>query len=129
MSLSNTYETHVLNYLFTATSVTRPTSFFLALFTADPGEASISNECSTSGTAYARQAIAFTVSNNLATNSGAIEFPVATGSGFGTVTHLAVCSASTGDNIIASSALTASKAIGAGDVFRLPVGDLDITLE
>ena len=30
MSLSNTYETHVLNYVFTTTSVSRPTAWYLA---------------------------------------------------------------------------------------------------
>ena len=57
----------------------------------------------------------------------AIEFPTATAS-FGTVSHVAVFDASTGGNMIAYAALTASKAIDTGDVFRVPSGDLDITL-
>jgi len=36
MSFTNTYETHVLNYVFTATSVTRPTAWYIGLVTADP---------------------------------------------------------------------------------------------
>ena len=116
MSFSNTFETHVLNYVFTATSVTRPTAWYVALFTSNPAEDASGTEVSTSGTAYVRKTVSFTVSGNLATNSGAVEFPTATGSGFGTVTHIGVFDASTSGNLIAYSALSASKAIAAGDV-------------
>lgn len=128
MSFSNTFETHVLNYVFTATSVTRPTAWYLALFTSNPDEDASGTEVSTSGTAYARQSATFTVSGNTASNSAAIEYPTATAS-FGTVTHVGVFDASTGGNLIAYSALDTSKAISTGDVFRVPSGDLDITLD
>ena len=128
MSFSNTFETHVLNYVFTATSVTRPTAWYIALFTSNPAEDASGTEVSTSGTAYARQTVAFNVSGNLATNSAAVEFPTATAS-FGTVTHIGIFDASTSGNLIAYSALSASKAISTGDVFRVPAGDLDITLD
>jgi hypothetical protein len=128
MSFSNTFETHVLNYVFTTTSVTRPTAWYLALFTSNPAEDASGTEVSTSGTAYARQSATFTVSGNTASNSAAIEFPTATAS-FGTVSHVGVFDASTGGNLIAYSALDTSKAISTGDVFRVPSGDLDITLD
>ena len=127
MSFSNTFETHVLNYVFTATSVTRPTAWYLALFTSNPADDASGTEVSTSGTAYARQTAAFTVSGDTASNSAAIEFPTATAS-FGTVSHVAVFDAATSGNLIAYAALTSSKAIDTGDVFRVPSGDLDITL-
>jgi hypothetical protein len=128
MSFSNTFETHVLNYVFTTTSVTRPTAWYLALFTSNPAEDASGTEVSTSGTAYARQSAAFTVSGNTASNSAAIEFPTATAS-YGTVSHVGVFDASTSGNLIAYSALSTSKAIDTGDVFRVPSGDLDITLD
>lgn len=127
MSFSDTFETHVLNYVFTATSVTRPTAWYLALFTSNPADDASGTEVSTSGTAYARQTAAFTVSGDTASNSSAIEFPTATSS-FGTVSHVAVFDAATSGNLIAYAALTSSKAIDTGDVFRVPAGDLDITL-
>jgi len=127
MSFSNTFETHVLNYVFTTTSVTRPTAWYLALFTSNPADDASGTEVSTSGTAYARQSAAFTVSGDTASNSAAIEFPTATAS-FGTVSHVAVFDAATSGNLIAYAALTSSKAIDTGDVFRVPAGDLDITL-
>jgi len=128
MSFSNTFETHVLNYVFTTTSVTRPTAWYLALFTSNPAEDASGTEVSTSGTAYARQTATFTVSGNEATTSAAIEFPTATAS-YGTVTHVGVFDASTGGNLIAYSALSTSKAVGTGDVFRVPAGDFDLTLD
>ena len=126
MSLSNTFETHTLNYLFTATSVTRPTAWYVALFTSNPDEDASGTEVS--GGAYARQSVAFTVSNNTASNSAAIEFPTATAP-YGTVTHIGVFDASSGGNLIAYAALTTSKAIDTGDVMRINSSDLDVTLD
>ena len=128
MSLSNTFETHTLNYLFTTTSVTRPTAWYIALFTSNPDEDASGTEVSASGTAYARQSATFTVSGTEATNSAAIEFPTATAS-YGTVTHIGVYDAASAGNLIAYAALTTSKAIDTGDVLRLPANDLDITMD
>ncbi len=126
MSLSNTFETHTLNYLFTATSVTRPTAWYVALFTSNPDEDASGTEVS--GGAYVRQSVTFTVSGNTASNSAAIEFPTATAS-YGTVTHIGVFDASSGGNLIAYAALTTSKAIDTGDVMRIPASDLDVTMD
>jgi hypothetical protein len=128
MSFSNATETLVLNWLLTTGSATRPTSWHLALFTSNPAEDASGTEVSTSGTAYARQSAAFTVSGNTASNTSAIEFPTATAS-YGTVSHVGVYDASTGGNLLAYAALTTSKAIDTGDVLRVPAGDLDITLD
>ena len=128
MSFSNTTETLVLNWLLTGNAATRPTAWYLALYTAAPGEAGGGTEVTTVGTAYARQSAAFTVSGNTASNTSAIEFPIATAS-YGTVTHCAVHDAVSGGNLIAYATLTTSKAIGAGDILRVPAGDLDITLD
>ena len=128
MSFSNSTETLVLNWLLTAGSATRPTAWYLALFTSNPDEDGSGTEVSTSGTAYARQTAAFTVSGNTASNNAAIEFPTATAS-YGTVSHVGVYDASTGGNLIAYAALSTAKAIDTGDVLRVPAGDLDITLD
>ena len=126
MSFSDTFETRVLTWVFTNSSATRPTAWYVALFTSAPSDAGGGTEVS--GGAYARQAVTFSVSGNTATNSGAIEYPTAT-AGYGTVTHVGVFDASSGGNLIAYAALTASKTIDTGDVLRLPAGDLDVTLD
>lgn len=128
MSFSNEFETRALQWVFTTGSPTRPTSWYLALFTSNPDEDGSGTEVSTSGTAYAREAVTFTVSGNTATNSGAIEYATATAS-FGTVSHVGVYDASTAGNLIAYAALSSSKTIDTGDILRIPAGDLDITLD
>ena len=128
MSLSNTFETRVLTWLLTGDAVTRPSSFYVALFTSNPDEDASGTEVSTSGTAYARQSVSFTVSGNTASNSAAIEFPTATAS-YGTVTHIGVFDASTAGNLIAYAALSTSKAIDTGDVLRISSAELDVTLD
>jgi len=125
MSFSNTYETNVLTWTFTTGAVTRPTAWYIGLFTSDPGEAQGGTEVS--GGSYVREAVTFTVSGDTATNSAAIEWPVATAN-WGTITHIAVYDASTSGTQIAYAALTSSKTISTGDVLRIPAGDLDITL-
>jgi hypothetical protein len=128
MSLSNLFETRVLTWLLTGDAVTRPSSFYVALFTSNPDEDASGTEVSTSGTAYARQSVSFTVSGNTASNSAAIEFPTATAS-YGTVTHIGVFDASTSGNLIAYAALSTSKAIDTGDVLRINSAELDVTLD
>jgi hypothetical protein len=127
MSFTNAFETDVLEWALTTTSVTRPTAWYVALFTSDPTDTG-SAGTELSGSAYARVAATFTVSGDTATNSGAVEFSAATGS-WGTVTHIGIYDAASAGNILVHAALTSSKVIDTGDVFRIPAGDLDITLD
>ena len=128
MSFSNFLETEILDHVFGAAAYTAPGTMYLALYTTAPGEAGGGTEVSASGTAYARQSVAFTVSGNTASNTGAVEYPTATDD-FGTVTHVGVMDALTSGNLMAYAALASSKTIATGDVFRVPAGDLDITLD
>ena len=79
MSLTNAFETSTLKYLLTTDSVTRPTSWYVGLFTSDPTDTGAAGT-EVSGSAYARTAATFTVTNDTATNSASIEFPAANGS-------------------------------------------------
>lgn len=126
MSFSNYLETKILDHTFGGTAYTAPTTLYLAIHTSNPAEDNTGTEVS--GSAYARQSVAFTVTNNLATNTAAVEFPTATGS-WGTLSHVGVYDALTGGNLMAYAALTTSKIIDTNDVFRVPAGDLDITLD
>lgn len=126
-SFSDYLETAALTWAFSSGAVTRPTGWHIALFTAAPSDAGGGTELSTSGTGYGRQSTTLTVSGNLATNGAAIEYPVAA-SAWGTITHVGVFDSASGGNLLAWGQLAASKDIGAGDVFRIPAGDLDITL-
>ena len=126
MSFTNFLETEILDHVFAGAAYTAPGTKYLALFTAiSDGEAGSVTELS--GSAYARQSVAFTTSGNTTSNNAAVEFPTATGS-WGTVTHVGVYDAASSGNLMAYATLSSSKAIATGDVFRVPNGDLDITL-
>ena len=128
MSLSDAFETHTLKYLLTSDSVTRPTTWFVALCTTDPDDATLGTEVSGGG--YARQTAAFTVTGNQASNTSDIEFPEATAN-YGTVVAVMIMPASTGgaaSDMIVHAQLTVDKSISTGDIFRIPAGDLDIEI-
>ena len=126
MSFTNYLETEILDHVFAGAAYTAPGTLYIGLFTAiSDGEAGSVTEVS--GSAYARQTMAFTTSGATTSNNAAVEFPTATGS-WGTITHVGIFDASTSGNLMVYATLTASKAITTGDVFRVPSGDLDITL-
>jgi hypothetical protein len=107
---------------------------FLALFTAvTDAEAGTGTEVSTSGTAYAREDLSgqIGVTAGAITNAAAIEFPVATGGGFGTVTHAAIVDSASGafNPISTIKALAAPKTIAAGDILRFAAGELDFEVQ
>ncbi len=126
MSFSNFLETEILDHVFAGAAYTAPGTHYLALFTAvADGETGSVTEVSGGG--YARQTVAFTTSGNTTSNNAAVEFPTATAN-YGTVTHVGVYDASSSGNLMAYAALSSNKTIETGDVFRVPSGDLDITL-
>jgi hypothetical protein len=126
MSFTNFLETEILDHVFAGAAYTAPTTKYVALYTAAPGETGGGTELS--GSAYARQSVAFTTTGNTTSNSAAVEFATATGS-WGSVTHVGVFDAVTSGNLMAYATLTSAKTIDSGDVFRIPTGDLDITLD
>ena len=127
--LSNYAEDLVLDWLFTAASATRPTTWYVALYTVAPGEGGGGTEVS--GGSYVRQSVSFTVSGTAPTqaaNSAAVEFPTATAS-WGTVVAAAIYDASTSGNMLAFANLTTSKTIDSGDVLRFNTDTLVVTLD
>lgn len=129
---SNYLELKLLDHALGTTSFTKPTTVYLALFTADPGEASsFTNEISTSGTAYARQTITFAAAaSGSAASSATVTFPTATAS-WGTITHVAVCDGATAGagNQLFYGAVTTSKTIDTGDTFQVSSGNLTVALD
>ena len=125
-AFSNYLENKILLHVLSNTSYTSPTTVYLGLHTADPTDAGTGTEVS--GGSYARQSFASTISGNAASNTSAIEFPTATGS-WGAIGWVGVWDNVSGGNLLFHGALTTSKTIASGDVFRVPAGDLDITLD
>ena len=124
-------------------SSSSPSTVYLALFTstdstggtAENLEAGIlSNEVTTSGTAYVRQSIAFgTISNGSVASSGTVTYATATAN-YGTVTHVAIMDTnSTSDsagagNVLFYGALTSAQTIESGDTFQIQAGSLTVSL-
>ena len=126
MSAASDYtENLALTWLLTATAATRPSAWYLGLFTSATSDAGGGTEVS--GGSYARQSVAFTVSTSTASNSATITFPTASAS-WGTITHVAVFDASTSGNMLFHGAVTTSKTIDSGDTFQVTSGNLTITL-
>lgn len=136
MSKSNSFETSILGLIFNATSITglavdntsSPyTNLYLALHSADPGEAGDQTTSEVSYTSYARKAIArtssgFTVSGNSATLTANADFPACTG-GTATATYFSVGTLSSGAGVILySGAISPSISISSGVTPRLTTG-------
>lgn len=131
MSLSNTSETALLNLLFNNTAWAgigdagglQPSatagSLYIALHTADPGEAGTQSTSEAAYTGYARVAVArtvggFTVAGDQVSNASVVQFGECT-AGSATVTHFSVGMASSGStDVLYRGALSASRAISAG---------------
>jgi len=124
--MSNYLENALVNATLRNTSYTSPTTVYVALYTTDPTDADTGTEVS--GNGYTRQSVTFSAPSNGATsNSSAVEFPQATGS-WGTVAYIGLRDASSGGNLLYHTALDASKTIATGDVFRIAIGSLAVTL-
>jgi hypothetical protein len=128
-SFSDYTENLVLTYLFTTGSATRPTAWYVGLFTAAPSDTGGGTEVS--GNAYARVVTGTISGSGTATtfsNAAAIEFAAASGGNWGTIGWAGIFDASTSGNLLAWAPLTTSRVINDGDVFRIPATSLTITL-
>nr|BAR19634.1 b-glycanase [uncultured Mediterranean phage uvMED] len=125
MAFTDYLENKVLDYVFSGGSFSQPGTKYLALYTVAPTDSSAGTEVTGGG--YVRQTVTLTTSGSDTTNSAAVEYPTAT-AGYGTVVAVAVLDSNSGGNMLAYASLTANKTIATGDVFRVPAGDLDISL-
>jgi hypothetical protein len=128
-SFTNYTENLALTWLFTGSSATRPTAWFVGLFTAAPSDTGGGTEVTGSGyTRVATGTISGSGTATTFTNAAAIEFGAASGGNWGTIGWAAIFDAETSGNMIAWAPLTTAKAINDGDIFRIPANSLSITL-
>jgi hypothetical protein len=124
--MSNYLENALINATLRNTSYTTPTTVYVGLYTTDPTDANTGTEVT--GGSYARKAATFGApSDGVSTISSAIEFDQATAS-WGTVAYFGILDAATSGNLLYHGALTASKAIDTGDVFKFATSALTVTL-
>jgi hypothetical protein len=134
VSKSNTTENDFMLYTFNGTAISwnGNSNLYIALHTADPGEAGTQTTSEATYTSYARVTVArtsggFTVSGNQASNTSLVQFPQCTG-GTNTITHVSVGTAPSGaGQILYSGALTSSLAISSGIQPQFSIGALVIT--
>lgn len=144
MSKSNAFENSLLQLLFNNVDIANigdaggiqnsatAGSLYLALHTADPGEAGdqTTNECAYGS--YARVGVArtvggWTVASNTASNTALAQFPECT-SGSETITHVSIGVASAGASVILySGALTASRSVSSGIQPQFAASGLTVT--
>lgn len=127
-ALSDYAEKLLLDFLMTTGSATRPTAWYVALFTAAPSDSGGGTEVSTGG--YARQSVSFDAASSpggTTSNSGEVSF-TASGADYGTVTHMGIFDAASSGNLLWHGALTASKTVADGDTLTFAVGNIDLTM-
>lgn len=134
MSKSNAFENDLLALIFHGDAIaniadnagTSPlTNLYVALHTADPGEAGDQSTSEVSYTGYSRVAVArtaggWTITANSVSPVAAIEFGEMTGGTGGTVTYASIGVASSGaGKILYSGALTPTIAVALGVIPRI----------
>ena len=126
-ALTDTFENRILTWLLTTNSATRPTQWYVGLYSTgnQPSDSSAGTELS--GNGYARQSVTFSVTGNSGTNSGSITFPTATAS-WGTITFAGIFDSASGGSLIAYSQLGASKVIDTNDILQISNNSLTLTL-
>jgi len=126
--MSNYLENALINATLRNTTYTSPATVYVSLWTTDPTDAGSGTEVSTVSTSYVRQSVTFGApSNGASLNTTAVEFPQATAS-YGTVGWIGINDAVSSGNLLYHSPLTTSKTIDTGDIFKIAIGSLSVTL-
>lgn len=116
----------LLNEALRNVEYSQTSTVYAALFTTATDATGSGTEVT--GGSYARQSITFSAASGGAiTNSNTITFPTASAS-WGTITHFAIMSASSGGNMLIQGQFTNSRTIGSGETYTINAGDIDITI-
>lgn len=124
-AISDYLENQWMLWAFTANAVTRPTDWYVALFSAAPGDSGGGTEIS--GGSYARQQVTWNVVNHQAMNTAEINF--VSSEDWPVITHVAVMTAPTGGQVLFHGALAAARDPALGDTIRFAAGQLILQLD
>lgn len=125
-SLSDYAETLLANFIANAQTATRPTSWYLGLFTAAPSDAGGGTELS--GFGYARQAATFGAASSGVVSNTSTHTYTASGGSWGTITHYGVFDALTTGNLLWHGALTTPRTIADGESLTVAAGAFTLTM-
>ncbi len=138
-NISNYLENKLIDFLFRGGAYSAPATLYIALCTAAPDDTSTGSTITeVSGGNYSRQSITSNVTNWASTqgnssstssgtggstsNAGTINWNSVTWTA--TITHVAICDASTVGNVLYWGTLAASKSVSSGDSVSFAIGDL-----
>jgi len=125
-AMSDYLEDAFLDHFLGTSSTSAPAAVYIGLHTADPTDAGTGAEVS--GNGYARQAITFaSAASGSISNNAAVEFPAATTSSWGSVSHWAIYDASTGGNQLFHGSFDTAKTIAVGDILKVAASSLTLT--
>jgi hypothetical protein len=133
-NFSDNLENDIINHFFMNQTVTAKTQHFLALFTASTGLEANAPTAEVTGGAYARATATFTTATAGTSENGATVTWAEATADWGTLSHIAIVDSFDGTeygtsvNVMMWGALTATKAVGTGDTFKIAAGDLDISV-
>lgn len=120
-------ESEWMKYAFTATAMgTRPTTWYVALHSADPTD--VGNVGEISGSSYARTSTTWTQTAGQVVNAASITFPTVTSSGY-TVAYFSVYDASTAGNCLFQGALAVAKSLAVGEAATFAAGELILAVD
>jgi hypothetical protein len=123
--LSNFAENLLLDWLMTDGTATRPTAWYVGLYSAAPNDTGGGTEIS--GNGYARQAVTFSAGSGRATaNTNNVDF-TPSGGNWAEATHFGIFDASSGGNLLLWSPLDANVTALNGVTYRFAIGDIDVS--
>ena len=126
-ALADYAENLVLDWLMTNGSATRPTSWYVALYTAAPNDAGGGTEVT--GAGYARQSVTFGAASGGAASNNSVATFTASGGDFGTISHIGIHDAVSGGNLIWHGSLAAARTVVDGDSISFASGAIDLTID
>jgi hypothetical protein len=126
-NLSDFAEKLLLDWLMTTGTATRPTTWFLALYTAAPSDSGGGTQVSAGG--YARQSLTFgagATPGGTTSNTNTATFTAT--ANWGTITHIGIFDASTAGNLLWHGPMTTSRTINDTDQLVFAPGSIVLTL-
>jgi len=127
-ALSDYAEKLLLDWMMTTGTVTRPTSWFVSLYSDATNDANGGTE--SAGDGYARHPLTFaagTSPGGTTNNTNAVNF-TANGSDWGAITHMGIMTAASGGERLWHGPLTTPRTINDGDTLSYAVGAINLTM-
>jgi len=126
-SFSDYMENKVIDHMLRNQAFTPPSTLYVALYTVSPSDSGGGTEVS--GGSYARQTVTLSAASGGSTsNSADVTFPTATAD-WGTIVAVGILDSSSGGNLLAWGGLSTSKTVNNGDQFKIPAGNLTISVD